>query len=1026
MKKKLLLFIASAMLITAPASLSSASDTVIIAEDIITAEEETDTSAADETQTIAGETDIDEETEYVQTDGEAFIMDIEEADDPADEPSAASVVASGYCGEGTHLEWITWSLDTDGTLTIARASVFSGNSVGSGYYLMESYTTNTADDYSPWYEYKSSIKTVVIEYGVENIGSYAFVGCSNLTSVSIANSVLTIGNGAFYGCSQLPSISIPESVQAINAYAFYRCESFTDITIPDGVTEIGNGAFERCSSLTCVTIPNSVISIGMGVFGGDYKLTDIYYKGSESDWNSLIKRYRSEYTDFTIHFLSSSITIEEITDTLYVGDEFAIGATLTCEESFESAVPLTWEVNNDSGLELGSSSINYLTDGKTAIVSLKAAVLKPGTYTITVTTSDGASDSITIETLIDFDIPGDEWNFRNYDVDSVPLSATDKLALFQELGYSETAYWNSIINQYHGGQCFGMAVISSLVAQDELSLSLLSSTATRLYDVPFSDTSKSVIGYYYLEQFTDTFRSAMYSFLDLSIQEQFQSIMGMTEPFVILITDQTVEDSFSYHTILGYGVEEGTWTYHGTTYSSRILIYDSNNYTPGTIDESRFLYFNSSAGTWEIPHYVDTENIYTSKNSGAYIVLASSDTELLNTFDLAKNKDTAYMLIQQVEDGTIVIDEKKITRTGIIDSSLITMASDSSSSSGNMIIADINNATEYGYVSSSGSQALEASVLYNGVYLSATADSFDSITFDVSNNMTLQGADGEFTLGITADESPIDFHEIYIEGENAETISIQLTDDGIQLAGSDLSSLTIKAADDEATETISVSTDEDSILISENTNHSLTAYVDADGNGTYETALLDDKDSGTLMQDTNGNWCYYSNGEFDTSFNGIAEFNGGSFFVANGVLCSDANGLNLYDGKWYFLAYGQVQTQYTGLALYDNEWFYIKDGVLDTTINGLIPYDREQFLVAEGHLLLSYNGLWLNAAEIGGDNNWYFIAAGMVQNVSQIVMYDGAFFVVEDGILDTSYNGTIEYNGAVFRVTNGQLYEQTA
>ncbi|MCD8021817.1 MAG: hypothetical protein LUF30_02135, partial [Lachnospiraceae bacterium] len=192
--------------------------------------------------------------------------------------------------------------------------------------------------------------------------------------------------------------------------------------------------------------------------------------------------------------------------------------------------------------------------------------------------------------------------------------------------------------------------------------------------------------------------------------------------------------------------------------------------------------------------------------------------------------------------------------------------------------------------------------------------------------------------------------------------------------------------------------------------------------GDIEDVIYGGDSKNGLCLDTDGVYHYYVKGEVDTTFNGIVEYDGGQFFVANGVLCSDANGLNLYDGKWYFLANGQLQIQYTGLALYDGEWFYISSGVLDTSKNGLVAYDGERFLVAEGHLLLTYNGLWQNAASIGGDDLWYFIGAGMVQNVSQVVMYDGAWFVVENGVLDSDYNGTIEYDGATFTVVAGQLY----
>lgn len=78
-------------------------------------------------------------------------------------------------------------------------------------------------------------------------------------------------------------------------------------------------------------------------------------------------------------------------------------------------------------------------------------------------------------------------------------------------------------------------------------------------------------------------------------------------------------------------------------------------------------------------------------------------------------------------------------------------------------------------------------------------------------------------------------------------------------------------------------------------------------------------------------------------------------------------------------------------------------------------------LIHKKRRFISY-GLWLNAASIGGDSKWYFLAARMVCNVSQVVMYDGEWFVVKNGIFDSGYNGTIEYDGATFTVVNGQLY----
>ena len=58
--------------------------------------------------------------------------------------------------------------------------------------------------------------------------------------------VTAIGSYAFYGCSSLTSINIPEGVTAIGGAAFQNCSSLTSINIPEGVTAIETSAFEYC------------------------------------------------------------------------------------------------------------------------------------------------------------------------------------------------------------------------------------------------------------------------------------------------------------------------------------------------------------------------------------------------------------------------------------------------------------------------------------------------------------------------------------------------------------------------------------------------------------------------------------------------------------------------------------------------------------------------------------------------------------------------------------------------------------
>lgn len=76
--------------------------------------------------------------------------------------------------------------------------------------------------------------------------------------------VTSIGNEVFFGCSELTSIEIPSSVTSIGNYVFYDCSGLTGIEIPSSVTSIGDLAFWFCSGLK-----------------------DVYYTGTQEQWNAI-------------------------------------------------------------------------------------------------------------------------------------------------------------------------------------------------------------------------------------------------------------------------------------------------------------------------------------------------------------------------------------------------------------------------------------------------------------------------------------------------------------------------------------------------------------------------------------------------------------------------------------------------------------------------------------------------------------------------------------------------------------------
>ncbi|MGN0606860.1 MAG: leucine-rich repeat domain-containing protein, partial [Oscillospiraceae bacterium] len=248
----------------------------------------------------------------------------------------------------------TWSFDeTTGTLTISGSD--------------DMYNYNNYNNKVRWYDYRESIKSVIIENGIISIGNYAFYDCSNLTSITIPDSVISIGNYAFSYCSELTDVyyygtetewenitienyngdltnatihynnssaddsgscgenctwSFDETtgtltISGTGDMEYYNSlsdipwydyrENIKSVIIENGVTSIGYLAFYDCTLLTEITISDSVTYIGNHAFSYCSELTDVYYYGTETEWENItIENYNGDLTNATIHYNNSS------------------------------------------------------------------------------------------------------------------------------------------------------------------------------------------------------------------------------------------------------------------------------------------------------------------------------------------------------------------------------------------------------------------------------------------------------------------------------------------------------------------------------------------------------------------------------------------------------------------------------------------------------------------------------------------------------------------------------------------------
>ena len=154
----------------------------------------------------------------------------------------------------------------------------------------------------------SLLKSITIPDSVVSIGDFDFSGCSSLESITIPDSVVSIGDSAFSGCSSLKSITIPNGVTSIGGSAFAYCRSLESITIPDGIMIIEYGTFFNCNSLKNIFLPKSLKVVFEEAFSYTYDIENIYYGGSEEEWNAVtIFPYDDTLKKANVHFNSAGI-----------------------------------------------------------------------------------------------------------------------------------------------------------------------------------------------------------------------------------------------------------------------------------------------------------------------------------------------------------------------------------------------------------------------------------------------------------------------------------------------------------------------------------------------------------------------------------------------------------------------------------------------------------------------------------------------------------------------------------------------
>ena len=297
-------------------------------------------------------------------------------------------------------------------------------------------------------------------------------------------------------------------------------------------------------------------------------------------------------------------------------------ATISAEEYsvLDNTDKLVQEALDDNTDELGDALYDSVTEGDIPLYEadaastqseLEKAAIEKGMY------KDTFSFANHLCTLSRED-------FAERVSDPVSANMTDPEL---DLGYSTDISYIA----YQSGLCFGMAAISVLVHNGELTPSDLQEGAETLYDVTLTDDVDALIAYYNsLQLYSEVELASIVEPAMLSKEEHTDMFLDCAarckEKGTYFMAGISTKKGGT-HAVVGMDEISGNWTFDGISYDTCIVTYDSNCVKPDTetsaFKDDACIYINSETKQFCIPAYE------ASSENGDVLLYASDDDSLL-------------------------------------------------------------------------------------------------------------------------------------------------------------------------------------------------------------------------------------------------------------------------------------------------------------------------------------------------------------------------------------------------------------
>ncbi len=133
----------------------------------------------------------------------------------------------------------------------------------------------------------TGLTAAVFAPGVRSLGAYALAGCTALRRVDLPDGMTLLGSGLFSGCTALAELPLPDDVAWVEPRLCENCTALQTVVLPAATTEVPRGLLRGCTGLRRVTVQGAVTAVGDGAFSGCDALTDVYFTGTQVQWDAV-------------------------------------------------------------------------------------------------------------------------------------------------------------------------------------------------------------------------------------------------------------------------------------------------------------------------------------------------------------------------------------------------------------------------------------------------------------------------------------------------------------------------------------------------------------------------------------------------------------------------------------------------------------------------------------------------------------------------------------------------------------------